>query len=322
MSADPVEYCPADELCYSVAVPDASAAAGSGNIYIQLRAPASTYSWVGLGQGTSMSGANMFLLYTDGTGNVTLSPRSGTGNVEPQQDADADVELLAGSGVDGGTMTANFRCGSCASWAGGSGEMSLAGTSTNWIAAWKQGAALDTTDLDASITRHGYDEHGTFQLDLTQATVSEDANPYVDDGSDDSGGSGDGGSSSGGDSDTGGDSGGATSPGAVTPGASSGSDPSALILAHWVIMLLVWVILFPLGSALMPLFGKWALHAAWQSVAFILMWVGFALGYVASERIGLVSNPIVIFSPPHPPFTYIRSRMFYPLLASPPVSRS
>lgn len=58
-----------------------------------------------------MAGANIFIIYADSTGkNVTLSPRLGKGNVEPDFDGAAQVALLDGTGIEGGTMTANVRC--------------------------------------------------------------------------------------------------------------------------------------------------------------------------------------------------------------------
>lgn len=58
-----------------------------------------------------MSGANMFVLYTDASGtNVTLSPRLGTGHVEPEYNSAAQVTILDGTGVSDDTMTVNFRC--------------------------------------------------------------------------------------------------------------------------------------------------------------------------------------------------------------------
>jgi hypothetical protein len=63
-----------------------------------------------------------------------------------------------------------------------------------------------------------------------------------------------------------------------------------ILVAHGVIMALVFALLYPLGSVAMPLVGKWWFHAAWQAVAFCLMWAGFALGVVTRERIGMVSD--------------------------------
>jgi hypothetical protein len=62
--------------------------------------------------GTGMSGAHIFVMYADGTGNVTISARDGVGHVQPLLDSslESGVTLLAGSGDDGTTMTGYVRC--------------------------------------------------------------------------------------------------------------------------------------------------------------------------------------------------------------------
>ena len=58
-----------------------------------------------------MSGSNMFVVYTSADGkNVTLSPRSSSGYDMPTLNSDVQVELLEGSGVSNGIMTANVKC--------------------------------------------------------------------------------------------------------------------------------------------------------------------------------------------------------------------
>jgi hypothetical protein len=58
-----------------------------------------------------MSGANMFVIYSSSSGtNVTLSPRTGSGHVEPSYNSDTQVTLLEGSGISNGVMTANIKC--------------------------------------------------------------------------------------------------------------------------------------------------------------------------------------------------------------------
>lgn len=51
-------------------------------------------------------------MYADGNGNVTISARAGTGEVEPKADSttQAGVTLLAGSGIVGSQMIANVKC--------------------------------------------------------------------------------------------------------------------------------------------------------------------------------------------------------------------
>lgn len=68
-------------------------------------------SWIGLGQGTQMTGANIFMIYANSAGtNVTLSPRSGIGEKPPTTDSAASVTLLDGSGISDGMMKANVKC--------------------------------------------------------------------------------------------------------------------------------------------------------------------------------------------------------------------
>jgi hypothetical protein len=156
-------------------VPEQSAKSGSGDIYIQLSAPV-TYSWVALAQGTAMSNANMFLMYSSADGqNVTLSPRTTSGHVMPTHNNAADISLLEGSGISNGRMIANVRCGNCNKW--NTGSMSLQDSTSDWLYAHLQGAAIDSDDVNAHISQH--DREGTFQWDLSKATGGSDSNPFT-----------------------------------------------------------------------------------------------------------------------------------------------
>ena len=244
-----------------------------------------------------MNGASMYVMYQDGSGNLTLSPRLGTGHSQPREDTSssaAKLTLLAGSGVANGVMTANFVCPNCESWSGGS--LSLTDTASEWIAAWKSGSSLSTTSKSASISQH--DDHDQFQLDLTQATVSTDSNPFLQaDNSDPGTGTGSGGGSSGG-------GGGSSDPGVIVgPGSGNPFAPvvgrrrDGALVAHSVIMTATFAALYPLGSMLMPLTGSWIAHALWQAVAFILMWVGFGLGIRVAQERHMVSKFLALEPP-------------------------
>lgn len=263
-------------MCFSVGIPPATARSGtSGTIYFQITAP-SKYAWVALGTGTAMAGSNMFLAYQDGKGNVTLSPRAGTRYVMPQLDQSAGaarLTLLAGSGVVGETMTANVACDNCLSWAGGASTLNANSANTNWIVAWKEGAPLASSDKNTRIAKH--DETGKITFDLTQAVIEGDTNPFLQ-AAGQSGNPGTG--NAGGNTNAGGSS---------SPGASSsttGTPNPTIILAHGVIMAVVFAGLYPLGSLLMPVFGRWLAHGAWQMVAFLLMWAGLVLGVMAARN--------------------------------------
>ncbi|KAJ8121823.1 hypothetical protein ONZ43_g1824 [Nemania bipapillata] len=276
-AASTVSYCPTTNVCYQVGVPEASASSGSGDIYLQLQAPTS-YTWVALGTGSQMSGANIFVMYADGTGNVTVSPRKGTGHTEPKHQTTTSLQVLAGSGVidNGQTMVANVKCANCESWDGGS--LTLTSSSANFIAAWKKGSAVNSKSLEASISMH--DNHDQFTFDLTKATLADDTNPFVEASS---GGSGESNTTTPNGS-SGSGSGSGSSSGSTTP--AWVREIPTIESAHGILMSIVMVVLYPLGSILMPLFGSWVLHAVWQIGSFLAMWAAFALGVILAQRTG------------------------------------
>lgn len=229
-----------------------------------MEAPTS-YQWIALGTGSQMRGSDMFLIYQDGDGNVTPSTRTGTGHVMPEYTERDDVELLAGSGISNGNMVANIKCGAC-------DGLDLT-DSNSWIAAWKSGDSLDSTSPSERISEH--DEEDGFSVDFAQAAISSDSNPFLTTSSD-------GGSSS----DTGSNSDN-TGSGVVSSKSSDNTD--AILRAHGIIMSIVFLAGYPLGAVLMPIVGKWFIHAGWQTVVFMGMWAGLALGVIVGNRENKVS---------------------------------
>jgi hypothetical protein len=307
-TASTVRYCSKTDnnICLSVGVPSTSASSNSGNIYLQIRAP-TTYSWVSFGTGTVMTGASMFVVYQNGAGNVTVSPRYGTGRTTPPVDTAstaAKLTLLAGSGVstDDGIMTANLVCSNCDSWTGG-GKMSLSSSTSNWIGAWKRGSSLATTSVSARIA--GHEATAQFQLDLTQATLAADSNPFVSGSTitDTSLSSNPNASSSSvnATTSTANSTNNANSTAATGSGISTASkvveDEEAeerierIIAVHGILMAVIFVALYPLGSIIMAVFGKWKYHAIFQIIVFVAMWIGFALGMYVAVYDDLVSGP-------------------------------
>jgi hypothetical protein len=236
---------------------------------MQIRA-LDTYSWVALGTGKQMTGSNMFVMYQDGQGNLTVSARSGKGRTQPLAQTDTKLQLLAGSGVSGGIMTANIMCANCQTWSGGS--MSLSSSSTDWIAAWSEGDPINSRSTSANIQKHGGTDGFTF--DLSQAVLATDANPFVEGAAQNNGAAGNGSSV---DNNNG------------SENASASQSGVNLFMVHGIIMMITFVIMYPIGAILMPLVGKWFVHAGFQMFSFILMWVGFAIGYMRSSQVGVVS---------------------------------
>lgn len=167
--------CPDTDVCFSVNVPETSASSGLGDIFFQLSAPI-TYSWVALAQGTGMSNANMFVMYSSDNGkNVTLSPRTASGHIMPTHNDAADIVLLEGSGISNGKMIANVRCSNCNDW--GSATMSLQDTHSDWLYAHLQGSPINSDDINAPISQHN--GNGRFQWDLSKATGGSSPNPFI-----------------------------------------------------------------------------------------------------------------------------------------------
>lgn len=205
----------------------------------------------------------MFIVYTDGSGNVTLSPRTGRGHNEPEYSSDKGVELIEGSKASSSEMVANIRCSDCSS-------LDLRGTNS-WIAAWKQGSSLDSTSLSESIAEH--DNTDSFKVDFASATFSFSGNPFS------------------GNSSTNSTSG--SSDGVVSQGGDGGD---TLLHVHGIVMAVIFVLAYPLGAVAMPLVGNWLLHAGWQVVAFIGTWVGFGVGYVLAKDESEVSVSTAIIT--------------------------
>ncbi|KAK0660493.1 hypothetical protein QBC41DRAFT_236535 [Cercophora samala] len=317
VQADPQSICATDSICFSIAVPSSSASANSGNIYFQLKAPTS-YQWVALGTGSQMAGSNIFVMYQDGNGNVTISPRLGTAHSQPQWDQSstaAQLTLLAGSGVADGIMTANVACANCESWNGG--DMSLQGTSVPWISAWRSGSSLGTTDQGASISQHGGSDHTGFNIDLTTATISSDSNPFLT--SRNTVGGGSDGSGSGSGSPAGGN--------GITL-ARGNPNAATILAAHGIIGALVMAVLYPLGSLLMPLLGRWYVHGAWQVITFALMWAAFGLGVQSAKDRNMLftqthtilGTVVIAFFGIQPALGYIHHRQYVQTQSRGPIS--
>lgn len=168
------KQCPFTDICYSLNLPNKVFTIGGGELFLQISGP-DTYSWIGLGQGETMEGANMFIIYADGKGNVTLSSRLGTDMVEPLYNPDAQVELLAGSGVSGGRMVANMKCSNCDQWKGGS--MDLKSDITMWVGAALPGPPIDSTNVEEHIEKHFV--HAAFPWSMVSARGGDGTNPFV-----------------------------------------------------------------------------------------------------------------------------------------------
>ncbi|KAB8205659.1 hypothetical protein BDV34DRAFT_235168 [Aspergillus parasiticus] len=174
LSQRPVAFSPFDHdgVFFSVAIPTITASSGFGPNFFQIKAP-STLQWVDLDQGSQIAKANMFILYSASSSNVTLSPRSGKGHFQPVPNLDCRVSLLGGSGIQDGMMTANVLCENCNDWQGGS--MDPKSSSTQWIYAYKEGSPLNSDNVTEFILKH--DGQGGASADLSH-TKTASTNPF------------------------------------------------------------------------------------------------------------------------------------------------
>ncbi|RFN51732.1 hypothetical protein FIE12Z_3935 [Fusarium flagelliforme] len=278
----PFSYCDAGsgKICYSWAVPSTIDSSTSHSLYLRLQAPLD-YQWIAIGTGTRMSGSTMFVIYQDGMGNVTLSTRKGYGHNTPTFDSMSDVKLIEGSGLSNKTMVANIQ------WDDVSG-IDLKGSSS-WISAWKKGSPLNTSDTTADFDEH--DGTDGFSVDLSEATFSGNANPFTNLSNVQS-------------SDN------------TISGGGGGEDYTGS--AHGFIMAIVFLLGFPIGSVLIPLLGRWLVHASWQIIAFVIMWVGFGVGKVAADRGGdwfhephvVLGTPVCVLMSIQPVLGWIHHRNY------------
>lgn len=153
-----------DELRYSIHVPEQTANSSSGPIFFQMNC-SRPVEWFALGQGMAMDGSNMFIVYASGN-NITVSPRSCVEHNQPLYNKDAEISVMNGSGVHGGVTTANIRCDSCLSWNGGRTDPTS--SASPWIWAVKYGKSMNTARASATLTQH--DAHGIAFVNLKKST--------------------------------------------------------------------------------------------------------------------------------------------------------
>lgn len=245
-----------------------------------------------------MRGSHIFVMYTSADGqNVTISPRLGTGYSEPEYTSATELELLEGSGVSDGIMTANVRCGNCNSWGVGTMDFS-SGSNSAWIYGYLTGDSLNSDDVEEGISRH--DEAEPFTWDLASAQGGENQNPFISAAA----------STSGAPSNT---TSGNNATSSGVPSASGGGGSSiadTVQLAHGVMAALAFVAIFPTGGILIRIASFTGLiwvHAAVQILGYFVyiatfgmgLWLATTDGYMSSNHaiIGIVLF-VLLFAQP------------------------
>ncbi|RMZ78317.1 hypothetical protein DV737_g3934, partial [Chaetothyriales sp. CBS 132003] len=227
---------------------------GTNDLFFHFNAPAST-SWAAFGFGDQMDGALIFVVYASEDGeSVTVSPRLGLGHVEPQHTDDVTVALFDGSGITNNVFNVNGMCIDCRNWTGGSLDI----TSKSASMIWAIGPAVSLTSDDLNATIRYHQVHGSFDMNLVQATGLGGV-PILDTSTDSSSGSSD--------SDV-----------------SAGWDVSPGVAAHALLMIVSFLVVFPGGFLFLRLFNRVWLHLGIQSFGAFVVTVATAAGIVASKK--------------------------------------
>lgn len=246
-------------LSFAVNVPSNS----SSDLFINYRIIASRTTWGAFGFGDQMDGALIFVAYANEAGNgITVSPRIGTGNVMPLHD-DKIKFIDMGSEVDDGNFVVKGMCQNCRSWDGGSLDTSASAQPMIWGTG--PAGSLASDDLNARISVH--QSKGRFSIDMRSATGTPGLPQFQL--SDTNSGSG--------------------PPPRSESAVSSLLDKSPIIIAHAVLMVFAFMILFPAGYALLRLMDKVLIHAGVQSLAALVVVIASAMGIAASKDQGIVS---------------------------------
>lgn len=250
-----------DGISFSVNAPVQTTQSGSGPVYLQIKGP-SNLQWLAVAEGSRMLDANMFVIYAAPNNNITLSPRLGAGHKQPLFNPAALVSLLDGSGISNGVMTANIRCDTCLSWAGGSENVKSASAPFIW--AVRHGEPLMSTDVTEGI--HIHDKFGGFAVDFVKATGGNTDNPFSDS---------------------------SLSVSAATAVVRKSSGHQ-MRTAHGIILSIVFVLLFPSFALSLHLYPSSKtvpyIHAPLQLFALAAAIVGFGLGIAMVVNSGHVSG--------------------------------
>lgn len=249
-------------LAFAVNVPSNSTDA----LFINYRIAAGRSTWGAFGFGSQMDGALIFVAYANeaGDGGVTVSPRIGTGHVMPQHDGDITFTDM-GSEIANDSFIVKGMCQNCRSWSGGSLDTS----DDEQPMIWGTGpaGALESNDLAARLSVH--QAKGRFSIDMRSASGAPGV-PQFQLTNTTAGGGGD-----------------SSSPPTGGSGSSGGPalfNKTPMVLAHAILMIGCFLILFPAGYAILRLLDKVLLHAAVQSFAALVVIIASALGIVASKR--------------------------------------
>ncbi|KAL5113498.1 hypothetical protein ACEQ8H_008634 [Pleosporales sp. CAS-2024a] len=235
----------------------ALSAASSGELYMHLSGPVK-YQWIGVGTGSQMAGSVMLLVYSGASNN-------GTGHVEPSYSKRIDCALDTSSSSSSNGITinsnhkrffsANIICRNISTLGSSDsgGQINLNSPNQPMIYAWgPTDEALSSASKSAGIKRHA--AYGTFYMDLKRAQVSGSSSA----------------SAPGGDALQG-------TMNAGEEGAAT-QDGDSIGPAHSAIMIVAFLVIFPLGAVLLRYLESVRAHYMTQSLGLVFAVAGTGLG--------------------------------------------
>ncbi|ORY83218.1 hypothetical protein BCR37DRAFT_387070 [Protomyces lactucae-debilis] len=150
-------------LCFNINVPS-----DSDDLYFSVTGP-STLGYGAMAFGSNMGGSLFFVLMPN-NGNVTLSVRTASGQVQPRPYTATAIttEMLTGTTADSTGFTANFKCTGCRTWS--TGSLAVTSTSAPMIYAFSNQQPSQPVSASSTIQQHASSNRGHFNFDLTKAT--------------------------------------------------------------------------------------------------------------------------------------------------------
>ncbi|KAK8073566.1 hypothetical protein PG994_004465 [Apiospora phragmitis] len=250
-----------DDIAFALNVPNDS----TTDLYFSILLP-SQRAWGAIGLGShQMAGALMLVVYGSKDGqNVTVSPRLASGHAEPVFTPEIDVRTLPGTGLVNGSAAYLFngKCINCRSWKNGDDgknkTLDVKSKEQNFLYATGPPGrgTVQSDDKDAPLKMHY--SYGTFTLDMVRATGAGGVPVISQDGK---------------------------NPGRVgtTLRLQVEGKTDRASAAHAIIMVFVFVGLFPFGTLVLRL-GNWVRwHAINQGFGGLLVIIGFGLGAYVSK---------------------------------------
>jgi protein-S-isoprenylcysteine O-methyltransferase Ste14 len=249
------------DVLFAVSVPNVESS--PDDLYFHIAGPSDS-SWIGFGFGERMKGALMLIVYTSGKNksDVTISPRIARGNSEPIYNPDVVIEERA-SEIRKGRYSVTGKCRNCRTLMDKQYIDFASAAQPMIYAVGPERAHLSSDDMAAGLRRH--DRYGRFTLNMTQAATGNlDPVAFPREGDVSNNGS--------------------------APVRDEKNDHDYRSYSHGILMIAVFVLLFPLGVVWLKIFESVRWHWINQLFGVGLLFIGAAVGINLSRQYNRSTN--------------------------------